>query len=88
SAREIFQKDIPSFPRFAKRKGVGTTITLQFTVLPNGQVRENTAVVRTSGSAAWDDVVIRSLKRWRFTPLADGVRQDQTGTITFQFVID
>jgi TonB family protein len=87
--RKILEKVIPSFPLWAKRQGVGANVSLQFTVMEDGLVKENVVVVLTSGSKEWDDAVIAALKKWRFAPLAmSEQRQNQTGVITFQFVID
>ncbi len=86
--RKIVKKVIPPFPIWAKRQGVGASIALQFTVMENGTVKENVIVVRTSGSREWDKLVIEALKSWKFAALEKiGIRQDQTGVITFQFVI-
>jgi TonB family protein len=86
--RQILQKKIPSFPLWAKRKGVGATIALRFTVMENGVVKENIVIERTSGSVDWDHVVIAALREWKFRELNQtGTRQDQTGVITFHFVI-
>jgi TonB family protein len=86
--RKIVKKVIPPFPKWAKRQGVGASIALQFTVMENGVVKENVIVVRTSGSREWDALVIEALKSWEFAALENiGRRQDQTGVITFQFVI-
>ncbi len=87
--RKILEKVIPPFPLWAKRQGVGANVSLQFTVMEDGLVKENVVVVLTSGSKEWDDAVIAALKKWRFAPLAmSEKRQNQTGVITFQFVID
>ncbi|MBN2367193.1 MAG: TonB family protein [Calditrichaeota bacterium] len=86
--RKIIKKVIPPFPQWAKRQGVGATISLRFTVMENGTVKETVITERTSGSSQWDQMVIAALKDWRFEPLStSGVRKDQTGVITFQFVI-
>lgn len=86
--REILSKEIPRFPYWAIQKGVGATISLRFTVMENGQVKETVIVERTSGSLQWDQMVISALKKWKFAPLKSaGLRQDQSGVITFQFVI-
>jgi TonB family protein len=86
--RKIVEKVIPPFPKWAKRQGVGATISLQFTVMEDGTVKENVIIQRTSGSLQWDQMVIAALKNWKFVPLpGKGLRQDQTGVITFQFVI-
>ena len=56
--------------------------------MENGNVKENVIVERTSGSSDWDQLVIQSLKKWKFIALNNsGIRNDQTGVITFQFVI-
>jgi TonB family protein len=86
--REILKKVIPPFPRWAKIQGVSAQIALRFTVMENGVVKENVIIERTSGSLQWDQMVIAALKNWQFVPLAQkGVREDQTGVITFKFVI-
>ena len=86
--RKVLKRVIPPFPRWAKIQGVGATISLRFTVMENGTVKENVIIERTSGSLQWDQMVISALKKWQFVPLkSGGLRQDQTGVITFQFVI-
>ena len=86
--REIVDRVIPQFPYWAKSKGVGATISLRFTVMQDGVVKETVIVERTSGSLQWDQMVISALKKWKFVPMkSGGLRQDQTGVITFQFVI-
>ena len=86
--REIIDKTVPSFPLWAKAQGVGASISLRFTVMENGTVKENIIVERTSGSSEWDQLVVQSLKKWKFAALDQSdIRHDQTGMITFQFVI-
>lgn len=88
ASRKILHKSTPKFPLWAKKQGVGATISMNFTVMEDGRVKENILVVRTSGSKEWDDAVKQALKEWRFAPLSTKGRRDQTGVITFQFVID
>lgn len=86
--RNIIKKTIPPFPLWAKRQGVGATIALRFTVMENGMVKENVIVERTSGSREWDKMVINALKEWKFVALQKtGIRKDQSGVVTFQFLI-
>jgi len=88
ASREILYKIIPPFPRSARRQGIGASISLRFTVMETGIVKETVIVVRTSGSKQWDDTVIAALKKWRFKPLPVSGRKDQSGVITFQFVLE
>ena len=86
--RRIVKKVIPPFPKWAKVQGISATISLRFTVMENGLVKENVIVNRTSGSLQWDKTVIAALKNWQFVPLPQkGVREDQSGIITFQFIL-
>jgi TonB family protein len=88
ASRKIIKKIIPPFPAWAKRKGVGASIALRFTVMENGEIRENIIVEQTSGSGDWDRMVINALKQWQFAALKkSGLRLDQSGVITFKFVI-
>lgn len=89
SNRKIVEKFMPTFPDWAKQQGVGASISMQFTVMESGIVKENIIVMRTSGSREWDETVKKTLLRWRFVALeTGGRRKDQTGIITFQFVVD
>ena len=86
--RQIISKKVPAFPVWAQHQGVGATISLRFTVMENGKVKENIIVERTSGSREWDRMVIEALRTWQFVALGNlDKRFDQTGVITFQFVI-
>jgi len=88
ASRKILKKVIPPFPRWAKMQGISATISLHFTVMENGLVKENVIVNRTSGSLQWDKTVIAALKNWQFVPLdKKGIREDQSGVITFQFIL-
>lgn len=87
-SRRILSRTMPEFPDWAKRRGVGARIDLQFTVMENGHVKENIIVIQTSGSAEWDKIVRNALRKWRFVALNTGGRRDQTGVITFQFVVN
>lgn len=89
SQRAIMHKNMPSFPAAARRAGVGATISIRFSVMADGQVKENLVVIHTSGSRDWDNQVISALSTWLFEPLSSGAgHQDQSGIITFHFVID
>jgi len=88
SNRTILHKSIPQFPLWAKRQGVGATISIKFTVMESGKVKEIAIVQHTSGSSDWDQLVVKALKQWKFAALEKtDIRHDQTGVITFQFVI-
>src|SRR5699024_9750961 len=63
------------------------TVTLRFEVTPQGRV-VNIIPLHRSGNPEVDQEVINTLKKWRFSQLPSRAPQEnQTGTITFRFVL-
>jgi protein TonB len=63
------------------------TVTLRFEVTPKGRVT-NIIPLHKSGDPRVDQEVIQTLKEWRFSRLpANAPQENQTGTITFHFVL-
>lgn len=63
------------------------TVTLRFQVTPQGRVT-NIIPLHRSGNPELDQEVINTLKKWRFSRLPSKAPQEnQTGTITFRFVL-
>ena len=85
--REVLSRVVPSYPEWARSKGIEAKVVLQFTVSPEGQVKNNVSVVQTSGYTQMDKLAIDALLKWRFAPLPDDQNRDETGTITFNFSI-
>jgi len=72
------------YPEWAQRELVEGSVRLYFIVLPDGRVKENILVEKTSGTKDFDDNATRALLRWRFEPISEGVGE-QWGSITFEF---
>ena len=85
AARAVVSQVLPTYPDWARRQAVEAVVKLQFTVLPDGRVREDLQVTRTGGFREFDDRAASALRRWRFAPLAGGDAAGQMGTITFRF---
>ena len=79
----VFHK--PAYPEWAKDEGVQGSVTIYFVVLPNGRIKENIMVQKTSGFGDFDDNAINALRTWRFKPLGGGETGEQWGTITFHY---
>ncbi len=60
-------------------------MTLYFIVRPDGRIKENVLVEKTSGFEEFDLNAIRALRGWKFEPLAPGTTGEQWGQITFHF---
>jgi TonB family protein len=87
SSRKITYKPTTPYPVWAEERGLTATICVQIAVNPNGTVKENVFVIRTSGFGSWDRLVINSVRQWKFASIQDsGIVQ--TGIITFNFVLE
>jgi TonB family protein len=83
--RPLRSHTAPVYPQWAKANGVEATVSLHFVVRPDGRIKENIFVEKTSGYEDFDANAIAALRGWRFAPLGPGVTGEQWGTITFQF---
>lgn len=83
--RPVLEHVMPEFPDWAKREGVEGSVTLGFVVLPDGRVKANVMIHRTSGYQDFDRRAQDALRQWLFQPLPAGSTQEQWGTITMNF---
>jgi TonB family protein len=83
--RPVVKYETPEYPEWAKRDGVEGSVTLYFVVRPNGWVKENVLVQKTSGFQDFDQKALIALMNWRFQPLEGGATGEQWGSITFHF---
>jgi TonB family protein len=83
--RPIRSYIMPEYPEWAKSEGVEGSVTLGFVVMPNGRVKANVMVHRTSGYEDFDRRAQEALRLWRFEALTSGSAQEQWGTITMHF---
>lgn len=82
--RPLRERTMPEYPVWAREEAVEASVTLSFMVAPDGRVRPNVVVQKTSGHEDFDRNARRALAAWLFAPL-DGSGGDQWGTITFNF---
>ncbi len=75
----------PEYPEWAKKEAVEGSVTIYFLVLPNGHIKENVMVQKTSGFGDFDENAINALLAWRFEPVEKSALGEQWGTITFHY---
>jgi TonB family protein len=75
----------PQYPDWAKSEGIEGAVDLYFIVLPNGKVKENILVQKTSGFEDFDRKAVDALLAWKFEPLDGGRTGEQWGSITFEY---
>jgi len=83
--RPVVVSKLPQYPDWARKQAVEAVVTLHFSVLPDGRVREDVQVLKTGGFTEFDERAVAALREWRFVALADGDASGQWGTITFRF---
>jgi len=81
--RAVLSHRLPTYPAWAMKEAVEATVTLYFVVLPDGRVKDNVLVQKTSGHADFDRNAQEALRAWRFEELPGA--GEQWGTITFHF---
>lgn len=84
--RPIVHKVIPQYPAWAEEQGIIGSVRLYFTVTPEGTVRTNIRVTKTTGYPQLDQLGIDALKQWQFSPVSsDDEGKGEWGIITFTF---
>jgi protein TonB len=83
--RPIVAHTVPVYPEWAMREAVEARVTLRFSVLPDGRIKENIQIVKTAGFVDFDDAAVAALRRWRFVPLSGDAPVEQGGLVTFEF---
>lgn len=83
--RALLAQAKPAYPEWAKSEAIEGSVSLYFFVRPNGRIKENIVVEKTSGFEEFDLNAIRALREWKFEPLGRGATGEQWGRITFHF---
>lgn len=86
--RPIISYNKPVYPDWAKVEGIEGSVMIYFVVLPDGRVKENVMVQKTSGFADFDGNAVAAILTWRFQPLASGKTGEQWGTIMFHYRLE
>ena len=82
--RGIISYTTPEYPEWAKQEAVEGSVTIYFVVVPDGRVKRNVMVEKTSGFADFDNNAVEALLTWRFEPLTSG-GAEQWGRIIFHY---
>ncbi|HET9887923.1 MAG TPA: energy transducer TonB, partial [bacterium] len=78
----------PVYPEWAQREMVEGSVRLHFNVLPDGTVKENIFVEKTSGFEDFDANAMHALAQWKFAALGRGVVGEQWGSIVFEYKLN
>ena len=82
--RQVLANPLPSYPEGLNQNAV---IRIRIIVLPDGSVSSSGMVPVRKENARLEELTMEKLKLWRFSPLPEGQDDNQTGTVTFRFVV-
>lgn len=71
----------PEYPPGALGSGVSGKVVVEFTVTPQGGVRD-VRVVRSNPPRIFDQATVMAVRRWRFAPIAAAVQTQRTVNFT------
>lgn len=83
--RPVVHYQSPLYPDWAEFQGVEASVSLYFVVRPDGRIKENILVEKTSGFEDFDANAVSALRTWRFQELGAGSSGEQWGRITFHY---
>lgn len=87
TGRKILSSPLPTYPEWARSRGVQADVAIRFSVSPDGAVRREVFLERTSGYRELDQLAQDAIRRWRFASVVESVG-DQWGVITFRFILE
>ncbi|MBP7792525.1 MAG: TonB family protein [Candidatus Goldbacteria bacterium] len=84
--RQILVAKKPSYPRWAQEQGLEATVTIYFVVRPDGTVKDNLIIERSSNYPELDNLAKEALLQFKFAPIPGS--DDQSGYATFRFMLE
>jgi len=82
--REIVFNPLPEYPEGLNKNA---EIKIRFVVLPDGTVSSSGMIPVRKEDAMLEELTMKTLKLWRFSPLPEGDTREQTGIITFIYKV-
>ncbi|MFW5735018.1 MAG: energy transducer TonB [Oceanidesulfovibrio sp.] len=86
AGRKILQSVPAAYSDRARREGWEGVVSVHFTVLPDGRVKDNVYFEQTSVHRDLNQAAMAAIRKFRFAPLpADQAAVEQWGVITIVF---
>lgn len=84
--RKILQKELPIYPRWAEEKGITASVSIRIWAAPNGKVKTNMYLEKTSGYTELDRLAKEAIAKFVFIALPrEQDQEDEWGIATFRF---
>ncbi len=86
AGRQILVAKKPPYPRWAQEQGLEATVTIYFVVRPDGTVKDNLIIERSSNYPELDQLAKEALLQFKFAPISGS--DDQSGYATFRYMLE
>jgi TonB family protein len=86
AGRQILVAKKPPYPRWAQEQGLEAAVTIYFVVRPDGTVKDNLIIERSSNYPELDQLAKEALLQFKFAPISGS--DDQSGYATFRFMLE
>jgi TonB family protein len=86
AGRPILVAKKPLYPRWAQEQGLEALVTIYFVVRPDGTVKDNLIVERSSNYPELDQLAKEALLQFKFAPISGS--DDQSGYATFRYMLE
>jgi len=83
--REIVFNPLPEYPEGLNKNAA---IRIRFTVLFDGSVSSSGMVPVRKENSVLEELTMKTLRLWRFSPLPEGDLREQSGIITFRYQVE
>lgn len=86
AARKLLHSQPPAYPRWAQAEGAKAVVTLSFTLMPDGTVRDNVSIESVTGQRDLAQYAVDAMKKFRFVKSED--KKEQKGFAVFRFELE
>ncbi|MCX7698117.1 MAG: TonB family protein [Candidatus Goldbacteria bacterium] len=86
AGRPILVAKKPTYPLWAQQQGLEASVTIYFVVRPDGTVKDNLIIERSSGYPELDQLAKEALLQFKFAPISGS--DEQSGYATFRFMLE
>lgn len=81
----VLKRVEPTYPRRAKRRGIGGYVNCDFKINPKGEVFD-IKITKSNPKGIFDKVAIKALSRWKFNSFEES-KKYKLSTVTFKFEV-
>lgn len=86
AGRKVLVAKKPPYPRWAQEQGLEASVTIYFVVRPDGSVKDNLIIERSSNYPELDQLAKEALLQFKFAPISGS--DEQSGYATFRYTLE